>query len=263
MKHAEISGQLHSPTPADKTPRGAILTWEGLPGVGLGGLDGRPAPSVFDSPYAVNPAGILESNASPAISGIPITSAATKCFVTKWWRPIAVPETALVATSDGLVTGEFTYPLNVELESPWLLYGNWLYILPRKLKAGEVVKLNQFSSPRNLLLHLAQKKTVDSKDVITPWNARSTDTARILTMMLFHKSAGGNAYTGLGNSFDATLDLSDHLKTGRAVLFGRATTRPMELQSHGESLSKHYDDSPTYYRLVLPVQAARTNLQSP
>jgi hypothetical protein len=197
------------------------LSWHGLPGEGLGGLDGRPAPRLFDAPYEISVGGD-----AALVRDVPLQAASTKGFITRWWRPgLSFPHVGLRDDGDGLITGQFHYPLELPLEDCMLVYENWLYRFPRPLRPRQTIDVNSLSTPRNLHWQLTQKRTIDAKDIVTPWNPRSTDTERILEMMLFHQAAGGDAYTGLTQRFDTRIDLSDHLRTGRAMLVGRTTTR--------------------------------------
>lgn len=232
---------------------GGVLAWQGLPGRGLGGLDGRAAPTLFDLPYDIT-TGASANMPPPRIANLPIQAAATRSFVTRWWRPveIAVPST-LATTKDGLLNGQFEFTLDLPLEDCLLFYDDWLYRIPGKMQRGRVVEISEFDTGRNLTWHLTQKQVVDAKDIITPWNARDKDVARVLEIMLFHEEAGGDSYTGLTHRYYSWLDLSDHLHTGRAVLIGRAPQRVTTMTSDELDLAEKYDQSWTVYRIVLPV----------
>lgn len=255
------SGSGSSPLTTSTT----AIAWQGLPGTGLGGLDGRAAPNLFDLPYDVT----LETSAgAPAasVAEVPIQTASTKAFVTDWWRPVPRhAEGDLRASADGLLAGSFVNTLEVELQDCLLMYQNWLYRIPGTLAPEETVDVEALRQPRNLAWHLTRKKVVESKDVITPYNPAATDTDRILEVMMFHKAAGGDSYSSLTNRYYARLDLSDHLRTGRAILVGRAARQTLELATDSSAGQPAGDDAPessedereqswTIYRLVLPVQ---------
>jgi hypothetical protein len=227
------------------------IGWEGLPGDGLGGLDGRPAPRLFDSPYGLQLQ--LSAATTARATDVPIQAAATKGFVTQWWRQgDALPNIQLQPTQDGLLRGEFVYPLDVPLIDSGIMYGNWLYRLPSPLKPGQKVTLETLPTPRNLMWQLTQKRVVDAKDVVTPWNPRSADIARILEVMMFHQAAGGDNYTGLTQRFYSRLDLSDHLRTGRAILVGQASQRAIDWGDAGLD-EDSFEPSSTVVRVVIPI----------
>jgi hypothetical protein len=219
------------------------LCWEGLPGDGLGGLDGRAPANLFDSPYNISGERIL---------GVPVQSTSTKGFVASWWGGDALWNEALEATTDGLITGKFTYDLDLVLTDCSIYYENWVYRINGPVKRGRTIDIAQLGAPRNLLWKLTEKQVIEAKDIITPYDPRTTDIRRILEIMMFHEAAGGDSYTLLTQRFYPRIDLSDHLRTGRAILVGRAERSPLAWQ--GESLADAKpDQSLTMVRVVIPV----------
>jgi hypothetical protein len=236
-------------------PNLATMSWQGLPGAGLGGLDGRSPPVLFDASYdVVMPAS--GSAARPAMASVPIQTASTKAFVAEWSRSaVARPQMTFQATSDGLITGKFTFDYDYELEDGFVLYDRFLFKILGTIKRGRVIEITPSSTSRNVLYHLTQKQVIDSKDIVTPWNPRSTDVPRILEIMMLHEVAGGDNYTGLTQRFFGRLDLSDHLGAGQALLIGRSHQSPIAWQ--GEPLGSVSDErSWTMVRVVIPVRPA-------
>jgi hypothetical protein len=76
-------------------------------------------------------------------------------------------------------------------------------------------------------------------------------------MMMFHESAGGSSYTRLMHRYQGYVDLSEQLRTGRAMLIGRARQAATNLLSGGESLSENHDQQATFYRVLLPVTVTK------
>ena len=56
---------------------------------------------------------------------------------------------------------------------------------------------------------------------------------RDMEMLQFHKAAGGEVYTGLTHAYQPYLDLTDHLRTGRAILLGRGASPSVSGSSNG------------------------------
>ena len=81
-----------------------------------------------------------------------------------------------------------------------------------------------------------------------------SDVGRVLEMMMFHNAAGGRAYTQLGDEYQQFVDLSHHLKLGRAVLFGRVKKPGTKLLRDGQEVRDELDVNWTYYRIVFPVK---------
>jgi hypothetical protein len=94
---------------------------------------------------------------------------------------------------------------------------------------------------------------VDSKDVGTPWDQGSSDVPRILEMMMFYRAAGGAAYTGLTHRYQPGLDLSEHLRTGRAILVGRSATAGSRLAPERATGEPSRVRQWAFYRVVFPV----------
>jgi hypothetical protein len=110
--------------------------------------------------------------------------------------------------------------------------------------------------PRNLEARLTERRVEQSKDVSTPWEQDSVDIPRVMQMLMFHEAARGTNYTGLTHRYQAKIDLSEHVRLGRAVLVGRAD-KPVARIASGDTASAlaAADDtnSWTWYRVLLPV----------
>jgi hypothetical protein len=158
----------------------------------------------------------------------------------------------LAAGPDGLLEGEFSNPLPVALSDCLLFYGNWAHGVEGTLEPGETARVDD--QPLNLEWRLTRRRVVDTKDVATAWDRASFDVPRILELMMFYKSAGGRAYAQLSHRYQAHLDLSDHLHTGRAVLVGRGRDQAAHLMRDGRSLAKDCQQRWAFYRVVFPVE---------
>jgi len=242
---------------------GRLLAWQGLPGGGLGGLESRAAgTALFAEPYTMGlrdgSNGARMSTRPPAeaevaISDLPIEVSGTKSLFGAWWvlgEPAAGQR--LTASAYGLLTGQLTNPLECELTDCMVLYENWMYPVSGTLSPGEAVTFDGVS-PRNLEWHLSRRRVVDSKDVGTPWDQGSSDVPRILEMMMFYRAAGGAAYTGLTHRYQPDLDLSEHLRTGRAILVGRSATAGSRLTPVGATWEPDRVRQWAFYRVVFPV----------
>jgi hypothetical protein len=83
-------------------------------------------------------------------------------------------------------------------------------------------------------------------------------------MMMFHEAARGTSYTGLTNRYPPTIDLTDQVRLGRAVLTGRSKDPVCKLREGNQPLAEEADvQSWTWYRLVLPVGTASPPMSSP
>lgn len=245
---------VQSPSALDKdiTRRGGWLGWQGLPGKGVGGLGATQTAPVRVSPYA-EPA----PNPEPALVGLPLQTASSKALTGRWWGAFAGrSQSTLELDAFGTLRGELTNPLPVDLIEPRLLYAGWMYFLSDPLAAGETVDLRRLRY-FSLEARLTQRKSKGDKDVSTPWDPQLSEVGQIMPMMLFHGAARGQAYTGLSHRYQSYVDLSEHLTTGRAILMGRSRERLVEITSADGALTDdQYDQSWTWWRVVLPVQGA-------
>ncbi|NLF71183.1 MAG: hypothetical protein GX575_19300 [Candidatus Anammoximicrobium sp.] len=249
---------------------GRLLAWQGLPGRGLGGLDGTGGAVLFDGPYTVTacagrsaagPSGsvsVRPTAAAPptelvaAVSGLPVEVSGTKSLAGVWWQIGELQQQRLSADINGLLSGRLTNPLPVDLTDCMVVYENWIYPVAGALRPGEGVSFDGVS-PRNLEWHLSRRRVVDTKDVGTPWDQSSVDVPRILELMMFYGAAGGAAYTGLTHRYQPGIDLSGHLRTGRAVLVGRSAAAGSRLGPSGEPWDEANVRRWTFYRAVVPV----------
>ena len=232
---------------------GCLLSWHGLPGKGLGGLEAKSA-TLFHSPYKIE-----LTNAETKIAGTPIEIGGTKAFQARWWSNVELESNAdLHLDSGGLLRGSVVNPLRVELYDCVLLYENWAYKLDRKggvLGPGDNTPIH-LEKPLNFSWRLTRRRVVDIKDITTPWEQGDGDVPRILEMMMFHRIAGGDRYTQLQHRYQNYVDLSEHLTNGRAILLGQAKQAASDLRLNEQAAEANYDRRWTYYRVVFPVEAS-------
>src|SRR5690606_31885557 len=124
---------------------------------------------------------------------------------------------------DGVLLGDVRNPLNVDLEDVLLAYDRWTYRIEMPLKAQGALRVENLQR-RDLQWRLTQRRVLHSRTSYstTPWDPASREVPRILEMLMFHEAAGGRAYTSLSQNYQPWMDLSEHLRLGRAVLVGRA-----------------------------------------
>jgi len=244
---------LSSTWPGSAAESGTLLSWQGLPGPGLGGLQGASA-ALFTDPYTLQRKG-----RDTELHGVPVQTNGTKALGARWWTPAKFPSrTQLTVDADGLLRGEISNPLPIQLTDCQLLYANWVYRLDRTggiLQPGQTTQV-EAEQALNLNWRLTRRRVVDVRDVTTPWDQRGLDVPRILEVMMFHGAAGGEGYTHLHNRYQADVDLSEHLRTGRAILVGRTRTPASEIVLNGRPAGDRYDQRWTYCRVVFPVARA-------
>jgi len=238
----------------DPSSKGQMLTWQGLPGDGLGGLNTTATAALFSKPYTishiVNPSDVRQ----PEISGMPIQVSGSKSLSARWWANVELDATGeLTIDSNGLLSGRLANPFDIELSDCMVVYENWAYPLSGALGPGETVSFSGLS-PRNLEWHLTRRKVVDTQDVGRPWDQQTSVVPRIMEIMMFYGAAGGESYTGLTHRYQPYVDLSEHRRIDRAILVGRGAAPSSQLMRDGQSLGEYCDRHWTFYRLVFPVR---------
>ena len=235
-----------------------LLSWQGVPGRGLGGLNAEAAMSPFRQSYRVALRGAV-GEASDVV-GLPIQVASTKALSVRWWADLPKVDSGRLraASLESKLEGDLVNPLSVPLTDWFIVYHNWVYRGDRELGAGDRVSMTDFKATRYLDWQLTRRRvTSENKDLSTPWDRASFDLPRITEMMMFHESAGGSSYTRLMHRYQSYVDLSEQLRTGRAMLIGRSRESATNLLSGGESLSPNHDQQATFYRVLLPVTVTK------
>ncbi len=261
-----------TPTPALQSvgnrPQ-VLLSWQGLPGTGLGGMNTTATVDVLNDEYGINYQLAAEPLENKRIEEFPIHTASTKGWLARWEVDAVVGATGqLTASRQELLQGTVTNPLEVELSNAWVFFENWAYPLEGRLAAGETVRLGD-RPPLDLSWQLARRRIIGTRDEGTAWSRDDlSDTARIVEMLMFYSAAGGRAYTRLSNSYQGYVDLSRHLRDGKAILVGRSqlpashvttqrnTAGSPALDTKHPAREQNPDQHWTFYRIILPVTVA-------
>jgi hypothetical protein len=194
------------------------------------------------------------------LNGVPLPVSATKSLLARWTSSEEFPDRAeLVMDQDGLLRGEVVNPLAVELSDCTVFFENWVYRLDSRrgtLRPGERTRV-EVERALNLQWRLTGRRVVEKSDLSTPWDQNTLDIHKILEMMMLHEAAGGESYTKLANRYQAYVDLSRHVRGGRAILFGRCRDAATRMTLDGSPIEDADEQHWTYYRVVFPVQNQR------
>jgi hypothetical protein len=242
--------------------------WLGLPGEGLGGMHPKTAaPTVWRQPYDFTPR-------LDGLRGIPIPVWSTRSLSARWTARTEVPVQSQLRDLSQSPGGSLTSALDFPLSDCLLCYGRWVYSLGT-LKPGQTITLDPFAERRDLRTFLTGRKLKigqgkDSRELSTPYERFSTDPTYILRAMMFFEAAGGREYTGLWNRYQGFVDLSDLLKSGRAILVATAPSDPSadvcpnaRLLRDGQPVSSPGDRPVTVYRFVFPVDRGESAVDTP
>ena len=236
-----------------------VLIWQGVPGEVFGGMDSSLASTTFSRPYQVDAKLEDATHATVRLAQFPIAVWSSRSLLNQWWGQCSLGqqvEQSLESHSEGQLRGSFTNPFPFELRDVYLVHERWFYPLRSELPANGTVRLADLSV-MDLQTRLTRRRVVDGRNVMTPWQTADRDVSRILEMMMFFDAANGSSYTGLSNDYQGYLDLSRALKSGRAVMVGRAAEPAAQLEIDGEPLSEEVMQHWTYYRVQIPVKRER------
>ncbi len=246
-----LQGPKHSDDSTSRT--NMLLTWWGLPGVGIGGMQsGGIDLGIVHSGYDYGPG-------RKSLGDVPVLASATKSLLGRWTATAAPLVAAELTDQDGLAVGSVTNRTGFPLRNVRLLYGTWAYRLGT-LKVGQRLDVNDRLSPRKV-------KTIVTHDALDEGNAtpgfeegrffapEHATPKEILNLMMFYDAAGGFGFAHLPNRYQAYCDLSRTLDLGRAILVAdvdRPAVRLMD-DATGKAVGDTPDESRVIYRFVLPV----------
>ncbi len=251
MDSFDLSFEPALPDGSSPPQSDVLLSWLGLPGDDLGGMDPRTADLVlWNEPYAFSPG--LDQ-----LAGVPIRIASTKSFTARWTARTPQCPTANLYFDGEVLSGTVRNTLDFPLSECWLVYDRWVYELGT-LAPGQSAHVGPTVARPELRTVLTGRRMLSEdsdEEVATPYDQSSTDLAYILRTMMFFDAADGRQHTGLSHGYQHFVDCTDLLRAGRAVLVARAPAdRPTAaLLRDGLPMTDEDNQHVTYYRFVFPI----------
>jgi hypothetical protein len=232
------------------------LSWLGLPGTGLGGMNSQVGTlAQFEHGYEFEPSGSL--------AGVPFAAWSSKSFEAAWQSSgTASPVQLGERGSDAQPRGVFKNATRITLRDCKLLYNRRSYDVGT-LAPGQSVDFGLKRSLLTIQSYLTGRRPVGDKEQATPFEPDGSDLQRIVRAILFHDAAGGRQYTSLSNRVYDRLDLSGQLRLDRAVLLaiGPPATRVSIKGNHSEAPKT--ENELAYYRFVISVNRGGTSDEEP
>ena len=242
-----------------------LVSWHGLPGGGLGGMQDRASAAAFGEPYTINISRVEDSSFSTRtesnIRGLPIPTWSSRSLNCVWWatpKPDSkrVTSASLSTRRSSELEGTVRNPLPVTIRDAAVAYGRLYY------QIGTLLPGQQFdlvdSQGRDFRYRLTRRRILDEdgREIVSPWDKASLDVPRIMEMVMFHDRAGGKSYTDLDHRFQGALDLSDHLMTGSAILVGRLDAPATQWNAGDLEFADKDSQHWSYCRILIPVNGA-------
>ncbi len=241
--------------PGDRTAveHRTLLSWLGLPGTGLGGMNAS------NVELGIILAGYRFAPKLDSLDEVPLLTSSSKSLLARWTAPIEPLIAAeLAADPDGLLVGTFTNRTGQSLSNVQLLYGNWAYQLG-EVPSDRTISVDQGQSTiqvRTLIARAAFGPAYHpGSDEHRTFLADQASPRELLSVMMFYQAAGGYGFAHLVDQYQSYCDFSRLLQLGRAVLVADGGTAGSTLidQATGRPLPTDADQRKVVYRFLLPV----------
>ncbi len=235
----------------------SLVSWQGLPGSGLGGMSTRPY-SVEGTRDYQQPTLINQDQVESHLSAVPLQVSSSRALFTQWYAPapVTIRNRPRLNPRSDRVTGAIQNPFDFELRNCRLLVDEWAYLLGQPLEPGQSFDIQTGPKERRLRNSLTRReRSFDEKEVKSrsvPWDPTNTRVNRIADMMMFYGAAGGQGYTGLTHDYQNFVDLSGLLSRNRAILVGEVPTAGARL-TFG-NIPSNYDQETVIIRVILPIR---------
>jgi hypothetical protein len=231
-----------------------LLTWWGLTGAGIGGMQ---APG---SEWEIIRTGYQYGPETRSLEALPVLESATKSLAARWTAKPAVNIEAKLSDAKGLVEGTLENRTGLTLRNVRLLYGQWAYRLGT-LNADERAEIVEDLNPRKVRTIVTREALGESGATAGQVEGRVFAAERasakdILNLMMFYNAAGGVGFAHLPNNYQAWCDLSRQLDVGRAILVAEVDEAGSQLieNSTNEPIGDTEQNTATIiYRFLLPV----------
>jgi hypothetical protein len=256
------------PPSLDPSASQQLVAWLGVPGFGLGAMQGqRGDTSLFDRGYAFD-------DALSEMKGMPVEQWSTKSLTGRWTGQVdRLVEADLELLADELLAGSIVNRTGIRLDDCVLIHGAWAYQLP-PLTDGAAATIDRSTAPRTIKTTLTSVAAGEDPNVRTAedggvlFDSRVTDVARIVKAMMFYDAVGGLAYAKTPHRYQAFIDMSRLVRGDQAVLVARAPadagsswivgpSTTLSDKSPASPLASSADRRWVYYRFVIPLQGRR------
>lgn len=245
------------PGGGDDSKAERIVSWLGIPGVGLGGMSSQfGSSSLWSSGYAFSPQ-------LDMMLGVPIQVWSTKAFTARWRAfEQGTMDASLEWSDDSLLVGEITSHIEGPLEDTILFASNRAYDL------GTIEPdLPVLITPENTWRQLSTRINQEISETETEYNqfygwVQDLSVPEAMLWMMFYDAAEVSNSTGWEppmNHYHGFIDLSNLLETNHAILLCRTQREGVDFTDGEQILDGPQDRRWTYYRFVIPLSNASEN----
>jgi hypothetical protein len=210
-----------------------LFSWNGLPGAGLGGMSPKTvSPTIWQTNSVQEFYNKIPEYSLQSIKDVPVQVRATKSFFGQSWLDsrdslnstsfFSLPSASQLTDEEGIPVGflewQQWFPT---LEDCILVYGRWVQEIGT-VKAGQKIPVGKTTPRRELRDLLLPKEAANDAALrrVAMYNPQSVDLGYIIRVLSLHNILGGYESTGLYNTFQKSLDMSELLSTDRVLLIG-------------------------------------------
>ncbi len=243
-----------------------LMTWHGLPGDGLGGMQTKSTASLIGQQYTnriSDNIADLSGESNSLLESIPLQVASSRSIYGRW-SGTSVYDFKSQLTFDleksrtAQLKGTLKNSLDVPLVNCRIMFREWVYVIDGPLVPGEPIAIGLGDTQeKSLDNYFTRRVQQDDKGVVTAWDPNDTDLSRVTDVMMFYDLAGGYGFTGLTSGYQTHVDLSHLPILNRAVLVGEIAVPATPLEIGGQSSADSYDKQLTIVRIVLPVDTSK------
>ncbi|MBI5756992.1 MAG: hypothetical protein HZA46_00575 [Planctomycetales bacterium] len=242
----------------------ATVSWSGVPEDAVGGMYRIGGLNLARRLYRMD-------EAISQCESVPLLVGSSKSFEATWNHAAKqLVISSLESSGVGRLDGTIAHALPMPLEDCLLAYGGRLYRLSGSESSSSLAPHQEWSPSQrrqlrdlkafltNTIAQREQQQDKNRKDVFlkeTPYDPTLTDRDVLVRMLTFHQAAGGTGYTGLNHDLLRSLDLSEMMQLGRAVLMGRIRSPVAKVLVNGQAVEP--SDRATYVRFIVPVKQVR------
>ncbi len=169
---------------------------------------------------------------SSQINSIPLAPGGSKGIVSRWTFTPQLAGISDLSRRRGseLLAGSVTNPLPVDVFNGALVFGEWVYLLPTRFRAGQSIDNIETLRQKNFRWLLSRREAIENSSRSEPWNVEMHDDfVRLSELLMFNSICGGRDYTGLTDRPLGDLDLSYILNQETAMLYGQIEKPTVEI----------------------------------
>lgn len=233
------------------------LSWQGLPGSGLGGM--QTAAGLTSSGEYTQTMQKTPQKVEGSIQSLALQPGSTTSLTGRWFGSSTLSVDSRLSERNRQLVGTFTNPFDFKLRRAVVFYRDTVYVLEQAVDPGETIDIFSGSRARNIQIYYTTERNAKEIDEKKRWDVSSFNIQEIMELAMMFRAADGAAYTRLTSQYLDGIDASHLLETNRALLVASTDQLLQELEIDGRQTPSELDKSFNFVRVIMPVEPG--NLQ--